>query len=240
MSSERSAIRELRFDHPAALATALSSSLAQTLGQAVASHGRAGLAVSGGSTPLPLFHALRVEPLPWSSIDITLVDERWVDQNHPDSNAALVYRELLTGPAAEARFVGMKNEAPTPEQGEAACESALDSLSWPLDAVVLGMGGDGHTASLFPQTDDNRQALAIGFDAESDRRCVAVRPGEAKHSRMSLTLAAILDAERVILHITGDIKWQVYQQALGPGPKEDLPIRAVLHQTRRVEVYWSP
>ena len=235
------ALHEHRFEDAEQLARELGADLVRTLSAAVESRGRATLAVSGGSTPLPLFRALRSAALPWSSITVMLVDERWVDRDHADSNAAFVHRELLTGPAAAAGFLDLKNDAPTPEQGEPACEAALADVAWPLDAVVLGMGGDGHTASLFPRTDDNADALALGLDPETGRRCVAVRPGEAPHPRMSLTLAALTDAERVILHITGDSKWQVYQRALGQGPQEELPIRAVLRQTRRpVEVYWAP
>ncbi len=232
---------EKRFAHAEALADALAAELESCLLDGIHHRNRASLALSGGSTPLPLFRRLRDRPLPWSKVTVTLADERWVDHRHADSNAAFLHRELLVGPAAAATFIDLKNSAPTPELGETECETELAKLDWPLDAIILGMGGDGHTASLFPATPENRSALEAGLDPASKRRCVAIRPGEAPHPRISLTLNALTETRRLILHITGTSKWNVYQEALRPGPVGELPIRAVLRQTRvPIEVFWSP
>lgn len=228
---------EHRYADPASLANALAERLALDLGRAVTEHSRASLVVSGGSTPLPLFQALAKLELAWSRIVVTLADERWVDPGDAESNERLVRETLLQGPAAAACFVGLKTPDQTPEEGVAACEEALRALPHPFDAVVLGMGGDGHTASLFPGAAE----LAAGLDLESGRLCLAVRPGGDLPPRMSLTLPALLHSRRIHLHITGEAKLEVYRRALATGPVEELPIRGVLRNTATpVEVWWAP
>lgn len=241
----RPTIQEIKSNDAETLAIELATLVAGDLRSAVAERGSATLVVSGGSTPLPLFHQLRWRDLPWDRVTVTLADERWVEAGHADSNEAFVRRELLARgtPAAAARFVPLKNDAPSPEKGEDACEEALGELSWPLDVLILGMGGDGHTASLFPKLAKHPHALRMGLDLESPnkKRCIAIHPAEAPHPRLSLTLRAMLDCRRLILHITGDSKWQVYQKALADGAAEELPIRAVLRQDRSpVKVHWAP
>jgi 6-phosphogluconolactonase len=219
------------------LAAALAKELGEILAAAVAARGEASLVVSGGSTPLPFFAALSQRPLHWEKILVTLADERWVDPSDPASNERLVRENLLQGPAAAARFVGLKTPEDTPEAGRDACETALEALPRPFDAVVLGMGGDGHTASLFPTAPE----LAAGLDPDSGRTCLAVHPGGGLPPRMSLTLPAILDSRHLYLHITGEEKLSVYQRALSPGAAEELPIRAVLRGAEeRIQVWWAP
>ncbi len=235
-----------RFGDRRQLARELARSLAADLEAAVAERGAATLVVSGGSTPAPLFAELRRRVLPWDRVSVTLADERWVAAGDPASNEGLVRRQLLAEEAAAARWVGLKNDAPTPEAGRDECERQLARLPRPFDAVVLGMGADGHTASLFPAAAE----LAAGLDPESSRLCLAVRPPAAPHPRLSLTLAALLQSRRIVLHITGEEKWSVYRRALGEGPEAELPIRAVLrqavlrqsvpHRAGGVEVYWAP
>ena len=132
-------------------------------------------------------------------------------------------------------MIGLKTPEATPEEGRDACERALAQIARPFDVVILGMGGDGHTASLFPEATE----LSMGLAPQGGQTCVSVHPPAAPHPRMSLTLPALLDARRLVLHITGDGKWQVYQRALADGPVEELPIRAVL-RSGQVEVWWAP
>jgi 6-phosphogluconolactonase len=107
----------------------------------------------------------------------------------------------------------------------------------PFDVVVLGMGEDGHTASLFPGS----LALARGLEPTATPACIAVNALAAPHARVSLNLAALLDSRRIVLHIEGDAKWAVYQRARGPGTAAELPVRAILQQKEiPVDVYWSP
>src|SRR5271166_1249229 len=112
MSSEPAATK---FADIGALARALAAEIALSLAAAIAARGLASLVVSGGKSPLKLFELLREEPLDWSRVCIALADERWVDSGDPDSNEKLVRDQLLRGPAAAARFHGLKNGAPTPD-----------------------------------------------------------------------------------------------------------------------------
>lgn len=235
MSTLSTPAAEHRFPDRGALALELAQRVARDLRARIADAGSASLVVSGGSTPRPFFDQLCRQTLPWDRVRITLADERWLPADHPDSNERLVREALLRDHAHEATLIGLKTPHATPEEGREACEQALSAIPRPFDVVVLGMGGDGHTASLFPDAAE----LAAGLDPASERACLAVHPPAAPHPRMSLTLPALLDARRLVLHITGDGKWQVYQQALAPGPADELPVRAVL-RSGQVEVWWAP
>lgn len=230
-------VHEHRFPDSTALAHALAGEIRVDLEEAIEMRNAAGLVVSGGRTPLKLFQQLRAEKLSWSKVRITLADERWVDVEEEASNEHLVRHTLLTGQAAQAHFVGLKNPAPTPEAGAEWSWRALSRVPRPFDVVLLGMGEDGHTASLFPGS----LALARALDATAAPGCVAVNALKAPHARLSLNLAALLDARRIILHIEGEAKWQVYQRARMPGSAAELPVRAILHQKEvAVDVYWTP
>lgn len=233
----RSWVHEHRFPDSLALAHALSGEIKVDLEEAIAARGTASLVVSGGRTPVRLFEQLRTEDLDWSRIWVTLADERWVETTAAASNERLVRETLLTGPAAAAHFVGLKNPAATPEAGADWATRALKRVPHPFDVVVLGMGEDGHTASLFPGS----LALARGLDASAAPACIAVNALAAPHARVSLNLAGLLDSRRVVLHIEGESKWQVYQRARAAGAPAELPVRAVLHQKEvPVDVYWAP
>lgn len=216
-----------------ALAQKLAMQVADWLSEALRHNERASLAVSGGRTPVLFFEALSGCELPWSRVDVMLVDERWVAPTDADSNECLVREHLLRGAAAKARFVGMKNAAATAAEGVALCESALKSLHWPLDVVVLGMGNDGHTASLFPEAD----GLAAAMAPDGPDLCAAIHPLAAPHERMTLTLAVLAEARHVALHVVGDDKAVTLGEALAaPECLFDMPIRAFLHPG--LHVYW--
>jgi 6-phosphogluconolactonase len=228
-----------RFDSNDALIIQLAEKVAADLQAAVEEKGRASMAVSGGSTPKSLFARLAAMNLPWAKVIITLVDERWVDGNHPDSNARLVKENLLRDKAAAAGFVPLKTAADDAFTAEAELQSRLRDVPLPLDVAILGMGTDGHTASFFPGASTLRRALHP--EAEGDRQlCAAVRPPSAPHDRMTLTLPVLLNAKYLILHVVGKEKWQVLQKALQPGKTEELPVRAVLHQSRvLLNIYYA-
>jgi 6-phosphogluconolactonase len=229
-------IREHTYPHPGAAAEALTESVAASLESALARRPEATLVVSGGSTPYPFFERLRRVPLPWERIRITLADERWVPGDHPESNERMVRETLLRDAAATAQWVGLKTPEEDPASAVAACEARIAALR-PFDVVVLGMGGDGHTASLFPHA----PGLAAALDPEGVASCAAVAAAEGRRPRMSLTLAALLDSERIVLHCTGEEKRRVLRQAREEGPAADLPIRAVLRETSRgIDIYWAP
>jgi 6-phosphogluconolactonase len=230
-------VHEHRFPDSMALAHALAGELKVDLEEAIGVRGSGSLVVSGGRTPAKLFSVLRTEKLDWAKVWVTLADERWVDVTVPESNEKFVREALLTDRAAAAHFVGLKNPAGTPEGGADWAGRALTRVPRPFDVVVLGMGDDGHTASLFPGS----LALSKALDSTVAPGCIAVNALAAPHARVSLNLAALLDARRIVLHIEGESKWQVYQRALAPGSAAELPVRAILHQKEvPIDVYWAP
>jgi len=215
------------------LDAALAERLAEELRADLARRERSALAVSGGSTPEGMFQRLAAATLCWDRVDITLVDERWVDPASPDSNEALLRRCLLQGHAAAARLVGLKIAGSDCEAAVAAVAERLADLPRPFASVVLGMGADGHTASWFPGAANLEQLL----DPASPARVAATRPPAAPHSRMTLTLGAVLDSRQIHIHIAGHDKRAVLESALA----NRLPIAPVLAQTATpVTIWWSP
>jgi 6-phosphogluconolactonase len=198
--------------------------LAGALRTAIETRGEALLAVPGGRTPEGVFRHLADQALDWSKVTVTLVDERWVDPTSPDSNERLVRERLLQGPVAEARFIPMKSDHPYPD--DKAFVLALPPA--PLDAVLLGMGEDGHFASLFPDS----PALTPGLDPNSIMRALAVPPadhGAPAQPRLSLTMAEIARAGLVVLLVKGPDKQRAIDQAQAPGANpRRLPIAALL------------
>lgn len=218
-------------------AAMLARDIGTELAGALARRESASLVVSGGRTPAAMFALLARQPLEWARVQVTLADERWVGVDDPASNEALVRGALLCERASRAQLIGMKNDAPTPAAGAAAAWRSIDAMAQPFDVVILGMGDDGHTASLFPGS----PGLSAALDAAAAPACVAMQPLAAAHARLSLNLAALLRARRICIQISGAHKWQVYQRALAAGPPEELPVRAILHQEAvPVDVYWCP
>lgn len=228
---------EHRFPDQTALVQALAGEIQVDLQEAIAARNKASLVVSGGRTPLPLFAQLTQERIQWDRTWVTLADERWVDVTDENSNERSVRNALLQGPAAQTHFVGFKNTAATPEAGAEWAWRALTRVPRPFDVVMLGMGEDGHTASLFPGS----LALARALDLKAAPACVAVNTMSSPHARLSLNLSALLDSRRIIVHIEGAAKWAVYQRARAAGPVSELPVRAILHQQQvPVDVFWAP
>ena len=132
-----------KFSNLDTLSRALADQVAERLNAAIAARGLASLVVSGGKTPMKLFELLREEPLDWSRVCIALADERWVSTTDAASNEKLVRDVLLKGPAAAARFHGLKNGAPTPDVGAVSAWETFARVPRPFDALLLGMGDDG-------------------------------------------------------------------------------------------------
>ena len=170
---------------------ALADAAAAILSGALTGGGRRSLVVTGGSTPGPVYDRLSSLDIGWGSVTVTLSDDRWVDPSSPDSNERLVRERLLTSRASAVRFIPLKGAGASPEADGLAAEPALrDHLPW--SAVLLGMGDDGHFASLFPNDPD----LPARLDPAGDRLCVGVAmAGLAPFvPRISLTARALLDA----------------------------------------------
>jgi 6-phosphogluconolactonase len=228
-------LREWRDSDPTAQAATLAAAIAANLRAALVRRAGASLVVSGGRSPTLMFAHLAHHGLDWTRVRITLADERWVDSDDPASNEGLLRATLLRGMAAQARFLGLKNAAATPADGAAQAWAAIGAMPRPFDVIVLGMGDDGHTASLFPGS----AGLAAALDEGAPAGCLEMRSPGAPHARLSLNLAALLDSRRIYVQIRGAQKWQVYQRARVAGDVAELPIRAILRQSRvPVDVYW--
>jgi 6-phosphogluconolactonase len=225
-----------RFEAVEDAAHALGEQVASALRDGLARCSAASLAVPGGRTPLPLFHALSEQELDWARVHVTLTDERWVSEDHAASNAALVRRELLQNRAAPAQFHGLHDGSATADGAAVSVWQSLESVPRPFDAVVLGMGDDGHIASLFPHS----PGLSAALDPVAPPACVAMRAATEPTSRISLNLAALLQTRRLFLFITGVHKRDLLLAAARhAGPP--LPVAALLAQRLPMpEVYWSP
>jgi 6-phosphogluconolactonase len=230
-------VRELRFADAATQTEALATDVIRRLGAGLAAGGEVSLAVPGGRSPVALFERLSKAALDWRRVWVTLGDERWVSADNAASNEQLVREHLLRDAASAARFVGLKNDAEDPRSGAQASWSALSVVPRPFEQVVLGMGEDGHFASLFPGSPGS----AVALDAAQPPACVAMVAPVPPRSRLSLNLAALLNARSIALLIAGAAKWSVYERARQPGSASELPVRALLQQQRvPVTVYWSP
>ncbi len=225
----------VEFENTSALDIELAEKVAALLAADIQARGKASLVVSGGRTPMGFFHLLSQQLLDWSSVTVTLADERWVDADHQDSNEKLVRENLLINEAHQAQFISLKSAAENAVDAESECEQALASAGQ-FTVVILGMGDDGHTASLFPGT----EALALGLDMNSGRTAIAVTPSAAPHQRMSMTLPRLLNAGQVIIHISGSSKQDVLLAAQNGDNAAELPIRAILgQQVAPLSVYWA-
>ncbi|MCO1333884.1 6-phosphogluconolactonase [Microbulbifer sp. OS29] len=224
------------------LVQALVHDCACELQKGIKESGNASFLVSGGSSPEPVYRELSKRPLPWSKITAALVDERWVEKSESGSNAAFIEKSLLQNYAGEAAFLGMKNSHATAAEGEQECERSYAELQRPFDVCLLGMGGDGHTASLFPHA----QGLEDALNPESDKLCSAIIANQSEVTgsnteRMTLTLSAILQARNIKLLITGEEKLKVYREALLGSDEMEMPVRSILKQgLKPVTVYWAP
>ena len=216
------------------LAKDLSQSIGQLLSQSINHDGRASLAVSGGRTPVLVFEALSELDLDWSKVDLALVDERWVDASHEDSNELLVRQHLIKNKASEVNFTPIKNNAKTIKDGQILCQKSFQKIKQPFDVVVLGMGTDGHTASLFPCAEELNDAM----DPNNSEGYVVTSPKTAPYERISLTYKAINSAKNIILHLNGSHKLKVLELAMSHKDAEKMPIYAFLEDP--INIYWSP
>ena len=153
---------------PALLAEGLANDVAEQLRTAVSARGEATLVVSGGRSPVAFFQHLAKQGLDWSKVTITLADERWVPVEHADSNAGLLKQHLLQGPAAKAKFLSLYSAAANLEEAAEQADRLLGELP-AIDVLVLGMGDDGHTASLFPNSPNLAEALRPTVPAVAGR-----------------------------------------------------------------------
>ncbi len=220
-----------------------SSLLANTeyqLEKAIQQSGSASMMLSGGSTPKPLYQSLSKSQIPWQLVTIGMVDERWISSEDEASNERFIRLNLLNHLPQKPKFLSMKTEEKDPFSANQSVSHQYKQMHTPFDLTILGMGNDGHTASLFPNARGlndalkNQQDLCVGIDAI---------PSEVtgQHTqRMTLTLKAIKSSKVIKLLITGKDKLATYHRALQGNDIENMPIRAILHQNDTpVIVYWA-
>lgn len=176
------------------------------------------LAVPGGHTARQILPMLAHTSLAWDRVTVILTDERWVPPSHADSNEKLVRDTLLKELAYAAKFIGLKTHHNDPHHAIDEITARLKDLPWPLSVVFIGMGEDGHIASLFP-----------GEQAPPDDALICVRQGK-DHMRVSLTPGALLRAETIVLAVSGPAKRRTLERALQPQPTKDYPVRYVTNQ----------
>ena len=228
-------LKTAEFENPQQLAQDLADHVAERLTAAIASnaHGVATLVVSGGKSPVAFLQALALKPVEWAKVVVSLADERWVPTEHADSNAGLLNRYLFQGPAAEARFVSLYRPTSTLEEAAAATDEALKELP-SIDVLVLGMGDDGHTASLFPDSPN----LAEALDLHGSRRCLPMLAPSIPHQRLTMTRSLLASATTPILSIAGQAKLTTLRTALAGDDLAQMPVRAFLNPS--LEIYWCP
>jgi len=214
---------------------AFASQILDILETAIQENGRASLVLSGGSTPKPLFQYLSERVFAWEKVDITLADERWVDAAHQDSNEKLVKENLMINFASKANFISLTTEDKDAKDAEAIISKRIDDIADSFDVLILGMGEDGHTASLFPCSEQ----LEEGLNLSRHLSAIATKPTTAPHQRMSMSLAKIIKAKHIFLHLTGDKKKQVLNDALTLHSALEKPIKAVCDNAE-VTLMWAP
>jgi len=236
-------------ESPSALAEQLADRLVAQINQSIESTGIATMAVSGGSTPKPLFRTLAKREVDWSKLVLTLVDERWVPSGHELSNASFVQKHLLDDLPDTATFVPLYVENKSVENKNAVTDSLSEILnnycvathSEPanprnFDAVILGMGDDGHTASFFPDADN----IADLVDAQNSNYLLSCESPSTQVQRITWSLPMLLNTSLLALHITEQKKRQVFNSATKAGSAHQLPIRSVIFQEHTpLNVYYS-
>lgn len=203
-----------RFKTTAAAATALAGAVASDLAGAIAARETARLALGGGSTPVRFLIELGRRPIAWHSVRTTLTDERWVPAGHPRANATMVADTLLTGAARVCSWFPLYVEGKDVQTGVGILNERMQTFGLPLDVVILGMGDDGHVASLFPGSP---------WDAPTGSALIAAQ-SPAGEPRVSLSLATLKSARHCYLLLHGERKSEVLRQADGTG----LPIDALV------------
>ncbi len=231
----------LKFESRAAAGEALAEKVAGLLREGIESRGAGSISVCGGTSQNHFFDALSKKDLPWNKVTIFLGDERWVTVDSDDSSEKLVREALLKNNAAAATLVSQAKPAERPDmtlaEGALWATELLKSVPLPFDANIAGMGEDGHTASLFP----NHPALSGALDENGAVNVVAV-PDSPKPpaDRISLSLAAHINARHVMININGDSKLEAYNKAANlEGDASTYPVSALIKNNKTpVTAYW--
>lgn len=220
------------FPSPDALAREAADAILAALADGIAARGTAALVGTGGRSPAPVYDLLSASPAQWDKVTVTLSDDRFVLADDPASNERLVRERLLVGSAAAARFVPLNRPAADPQGAAELAEADIRALA-PFDVVMLGMGEDGHVASLIPGS----PVLDAGMDAGGEAFLLGVPEGVGSPplARITLTLPALLTARLTLILVAGETKRAVIEDGRG------LPVHALLEQAKApVRILWTP
>jgi 6-phosphogluconolactonase len=226
------------YEDAAELAEAVAGDVAFIIESALDARGQALVAFPGGNTPKPVFEKLAAAKLKWKNVTIIPGDDRIVPVSDPLSNAALIAKAFLP---LGARVMPIVSEAAADHHAAGkAADARLQDLHWPPDLVWLGVGGDGHTASIFPGPDYD-----AALNAPKGRRAIGVLPdplpADAPVARVTLTRAAILSARTITLVLTGKDKRKLVEKALKEGASSPYPIGRVLADAEQaIDIHWCP
>ncbi|HWL47286.1 MAG TPA: 6-phosphogluconolactonase [Sphingomonadaceae bacterium] len=224
------------YDDAAELADAVAGDIGFIIESALEARGQALLAFPGGSTPGPIFAKLAQAKLRWRNVTIFPGDDRLVPVDDPLSNVAAIARVFLP---LGARVLPISSEAAADYRAAGkAADARLADLQWPPDLVWLGVGADGHTASIFPGPD-----LDEALNAPRARRAVGVLPdplpADAPVARVTLTRQAILSARAIMLVLRGAEKRTILERAIEDGPLSTVPVGRVLADAEQpIDIHW--
>lgn len=223
------------FDTRADAAIAAGKRIISALHRRLETDQDAAIVVSGGSTPAPVYSYMAHKELDWHRVHVLLSDERWVAADHPDSNENMLRTALERSRASYAQIAAYADLTKALDERCSELDEEISALPLPFTSVLLGMGDDGHFASLFPDANNLQQAL----DLQSPHSFVPVETASSPYPRLSMTLAGLLRSDEILLLISGADKRAVLERAAEPG--NDLPISHLLRQLRvPVDVFWAP
>ena len=223
------------FDSRSEAALAAGKRIVNALHRRLETHNSAAVVVSGGTTPAPVYGYMAHKDLDWHRVHVLLSDERWVPADHPDSNEKMLRGALERSRASYAKIVSFFDATSSIDERCAELDDEIEGLPLPFTSALLGMGTDGHFASLFPDASN----LQAAVDLESTHSFVPVETANSAHSRVSMTLPALLRTDEILLLISGEEKRAVLEQATEPG--SELPVAHLLRQRRTpVDVFWAP
>ncbi|MBT5073896.1 MAG: 6-phosphogluconolactonase [Kordiimonadaceae bacterium] len=228
-------LNDYKFDNRDELLLQLKDDVMSSLSQGLDSRNKASMLLSGGTTPGPLYNLLSEQELSWHNVWFAPTDERWVEPDHQDSNERLIRETLLQNNAKNANYIGLKSAGDDPFIGQKQSNRNIAAMVMPFDVVLLGMGEDGHVASLFPGLEDTAAAM----DEKNENFCHGIRRGGGDTPRMSMTLNSLLNAKKIILLFYGTKKLKIFERAR-LFKTDALPVSYLLHQNKvPVSLYWA-